>query len=122
MIGVGIRRYELEAAKVQTGLLIVADETAFDDSDKILTSADLDYAGAVKKQIDMINNETFVGSQVINCGVREDGVKLIIEGRGFSDNTVQEYKQMCQSLSDGTLAVEETMVLPATTITTVVKE
>ena len=118
----GVQLSVIEAAKVQSGTLLTTDETSLETSDRIITASVLDYAGAVEKQIDLIEAETFVGGQSINCGVKENGVKMIVEGRGFSDNTILEYNEMTKNLSAGTLTVEETMVLPTTTITNVVKE
>lgn len=118
----GVQLSVLEAAKLQSGLLLSVDVDSLETSERIVTASAIDYAGAVTKQIDQIEGETFVGAQAVNCGVKENGVKLILEGRGFSDNTVQEYNAMCKNLSEGTLKVEESMVLPATSITNIIKE
>jgi len=118
----GVQLSVLEAAKVQSGLLLSVNPDSLEGSERIITASDLDYAGAVIRQINLIEGETFVGAQVVNCGVKEGGVKMIVENRGFSDNTIQEYNTMCKNLSEGTLKVEETMVLPTTRITSIIKE
>ena len=82
----------------------------------------IDYAGAVVKQMELCDADTFVGAQVVNCGIKEEGVALITENRNLSDTVIQQYNTVCQKLSEGTLKVEETMVVPATTITVVTKE
>lgn len=118
----GIRSSVIEAAKLQSGWIMSTEEDSLEESDKIVTAAVIDYAGAVVKQIELCDTEAFVGGQVVNCGVKEEGVSLITENRGLSDNVIAQYKAVCQKLSEGTLKVEETMVLPATSITSVTKE
>lgn len=118
----GIRLSVVEAAKIQTGMVMSTDEESLEESELILTAAVIDYAGAVVKQMELCDADTFVGAQVVNCGIKEEGVALITENRNLSDTVIQQYNTVCQKLSEGTLKVEETMVVPATTITVVTKE
>lgn len=118
----GIRLSVIEAAKIQTGDVLATEESCLEESDKIITAAVIDYAGAVLNQIELFETDAFQGEQVLNCGVKEKGVTLITENRGLSDNTLAQCKSICQKLSEGILEVEETLAVPATTITAVTKE
>lgn len=118
----GVRQSVIEAAKLQSGLVMGTNEDCLQESDKMVTAAVIDYAGAVTNQIELLETDLFVGDQVLNCGIKENGVALVTDSVNLSDNTVAQYNGMCQKLEEGTLTIEETMVVPATKITTVVKE
>lgn len=118
----GVRQSVIEAAKIQSAMVMSNNSGALEESDCVLTSSIIDYAGAVTAQLKLIDEDAFVGEQIINCGVKESGVTMITEDRGLSDNVMAQYKSVCQKLSEGTLKIEESTEVPATTITTVVKE
>lgn len=118
----GVRQSVIEAAKIQSAMVMSNDGASLEESDRILTAAIIDYAGAVAAQLKSIDEDSFAGGKTINCGVKEGGVTLITENRGLSDNVMAQYKGVCQKLSEGTLKVDESTEVPATTITTVVKE
>ncbi len=121
-LGDGVRTSVVEAAKIQSGMVLGTDKDELVETDKLLTAAEIDYAGAVINQIEQMEAETFVGGQVLNCGVKEKGIFLVTENTTLSDNTIAEYHAVCQKVAEGTLKIEETMVVPATAITVVTKE
>lgn len=118
----GVLQSVVEATKLQEGVVISTNGAAALESEKIVTAAIVDYAGAVKHQIELIENEQFIGDQVLNCGIKEKGVSLITGAVTLSDNTLAQYNTMCKKLEEGTLTIEETMVVPPTKVTTVIKE
>lgn len=118
----GIRLSVIEAARMQSGWILGTEQSALAESERVVTSAIIDYAGAVTNQIELIETDAFVGGAVVNCGVKEKGVSLILEDIGLSDNTIAQYNAICQKITEGTLQVEETQVIPATTVVTFIRE
>lgn len=118
----GVLLSVIEAAKTEETMVMCNEDAQLAGSDRILTASIIDYAGAVVKQLQQIDEETFTGGQILNCGVKEGGVALITENRGLSDNVMAQYKAVCQKLSEGTLKVEETIEVPSTRISIVEKE
>lgn len=118
----GVRVSVIEAAKLCGTWVLGTDEAELSETDRLLTAAEIDCAGAVINQIDLMKNEKFVGGQVLNCGVKEKGVFLVTENTTLSDNTIGQYRAVCQKVAEGTLKIEETMAVPVTSITVVSKE
>lgn len=112
----------LPAAKSQSAIVMTSAESMIGQADEILTASVIDYGGAVVQQLKLFDEDGFVGNQIINCGVKESGVALITENVDLSDNTMAQYRGICQKLSEGTLNIEETMVVPSTKIAIVDKE
>lgn len=117
-----VRASIIPAAETYGKQIIGIGESCMGESETILTSAYVNYSGAVYQQMLSVDTDTFIGEQSILCGAKENGVEVIIENTGLIDAAVMQYQTIYQKLANGQVAVAKDKTMPSTTLVTVEKE